>query len=374
LNKKDATYMEMAIELARGGTGYVNPNPLVGAVIVRDDRIIGAGFHREYGHPHAERNALAACTEDPEGSTIYVTLEPCCHYGKNPPCTDAIIEAGISRVVIGSRDPNPLVAGKGVILLRRAGIDVVEDFMKAECDELNDIFFYYITKNMPMVTLKYAMTMDGKIATSSGKSRWISCEASRQHTHRERARNMAIMVGVGTVIADDPLLTARYGNAPDPIRIICDSGLRTPLSAQVITTAGEQSFRSPRTIIATCVKDKDRLLPYEKAGAEIITVEPDETGKVNLCSLMEILGQRKIDSILMEGGSELSWSALNSGIVSRVQTYISPKLFGGAGARSPVGGIGVDSPDRAFMLKNKKITEIDEDCLIESEVIRCSQE
>jgi diaminohydroxyphosphoribosylaminopyrimidine deaminase/5-amino-6-(5-phosphoribosylamino)uracil reductase len=373
LNKKDETYMKMAMELAEGGIGFVNPNPLVGAVIVKDDRIIGAGFHEEYGHPHAERNALAACTEDPAGSTIYVTLEPCCHYGKNPPCTDAIIEAGIARVVIGSRDPNPLVAGKGVKLLRQAGIEVIEDFMKEECDAFNDIFFHYITKNRPFVTLKYAMTMDGKIATVSGKSQWISCEASRQHAHRERARNMAIMVGVGTVLADDPLLTARYGNQPDPIRIICDSGLRTPLSAQVITTAGEQSYRAPRTMIATCVKDKDRFLPYESAGAEVIAVEPDEAGKVDLCSLMDILGQRKIDSILMEGGGALSWSALNAGIVSRVQAYIAPEIFGGAAAISPVGGPGVDSPDQAFRLQNRRLTEIGEDYLIESEVVPCSQ-
>ena len=205
-DKTETVYMKRAIELALEGEGYVNPNPMVGAVIVKDGRIIGEGYHRRYGELHAERNAIASLTESAEGATIYVTLEPCCHYGKTPPCTEAIIENKLSRVVIGSKDPNPLVAGKGVKRLREAGIEVIEDFLRDECDELNPVFFHYITTGLPYVVLKYAMTMDGKIATRTGASKWITGEEARGEVQRLRHKYSAIMAGIGTVLADDPLL------------------------------------------------------------------------------------------------------------------------------------------------------------------------
>ena len=205
----DEYYMRRAIALAQKGEGQVSPNPLVGAVIVKDEEIIGEGYHERYGQLHAERNALAHCTKSPKGATIYVTLEPCCHHGKQPPCTDALLAAGIRRVVIGSKDPNPLVHGKGIRILREHGVEVTEHVLEKECDAENEVFFHYMQTKLPFVILKYAMTLDGKIATYTGASRWVTGEAARAHVHRMRNRYRAIMVGVGTVLADDPMLTCR---------------------------------------------------------------------------------------------------------------------------------------------------------------------
>ena len=235
MNDKD--YMRLALQLAKKGCGWTSPNPMVGAVVVKEGRIIGQGWHQRYGQAHAERNALASCTEDPQGATMYVTLEPCCHYGKQPPCVDAILDAGIHRVVVGSADPNPLVAGKGIAILRAHGIDVTENVLQEECDALNKVFFHYITTKRPFVSMKYAMTMDGKIATYTGASKWITGEIARTHVQRQRHRFRGIMVGVGTILADDPLLTCRIEGGRDPVRIICDTHLRTPLQSQVVTTA-----------------------------------------------------------------------------------------------------------------------------------------
>ena len=225
--------MERAIELAKKAKGFTNPNPLVGAVLVKDGRIIGEGYHECCGKLHAERNAIASLKESARGAEIYVTLEPCCHYGKTPPCTEAIIEQGIGTVIIGSRDPNPKVCGKGAKILREAGITVIEDFMREECDGLNPVFFHYMLENRPYVTMKYAMTADGKIATKCGKSQWISNELSREYVHRMRHESMAIMVGIGTVLADDPMLNVRIEGLKSPIRIICDSRLRIPLDCRI---------------------------------------------------------------------------------------------------------------------------------------------
>ncbi len=359
----DIDYMKEALSLAEKGVGHVNPNPMVGAVIVKDGRIIGRGYHEKYGTLHAERNAFASCIESCEGASIYVTLEPCCHYGKTPPCTEAIIENKIARVIIGSPDPNPLVAGKGVKLLREYGIEVVEGVLREECDRLNEIFMHYITTGLPFVTMKYAMTADGKIACYTGKSKWITGEQARQRVQLERLKNSAIMVGVGTVIDDNPMLTCRLENGRNPARIVCDSHLRTPLDCNIVQTA-----KDVPTIIATCDNDSKKIAEYESYGCRIIrTSELD--GHVNLRELVEILGKEKIDSILLEGGGELNWSALRSGIVNKVQTYIAPKIFGGIDAKSPVSGIGVSSPDNAFMLADSRITQIGDDFLIESRVI-----
>jgi len=351
--------MKIAVDLAEKGMGYVSPNPMVGAIIVKNDKIIGRGFHRKYGELHAERNAFADCTEDCSGADMYVTLEPCCHYGKTPPCTDIIIEKNIRRVFIGSSDPNPKVAGKGVQILREHGIEVIEGVMKEQCDRLNEIFFYYITTGKPFVTMKYAMTMDGKIACRTGLSKWITKEPARQYVQFERFRHSAIMIGVGTVIADNPLLTCRLENGRNPIRIICDTNLRTPVDSDIVKTAKDVS-----TIIATCSDDAEKISVYEKYGCRIMSVEKSD-GHIDLNNLMKKLGTEKIDSILLEGGGELNYSALEAGIVNKIQAYVAPKIFGGCDAKTAVSGLGVECPDEAYHIERTAIKRIGDDFLIE---------
>lgn len=363
----DETYMNFALEYARKGCGWVNPNPMVGAVIVKNDRIIGTGYHQRYGELHAERNALACCSEPPQGATLYVTLEPCCHFGKTPPCTQAILESGIRRVVIGSADPNPLVAGKGVQILRQSGIEVTEGVLQEDCIALNEVFFHFIQTKTPYVVMKYAMTMDGKIATRFGRSKWITGEVARRRVQEDRHRYSGIMVGVGTILTDDPLLTCRLPDCKNPVRIICDSQLRTPLESQVVQTAGKVP-----TIIATSSSNKAPAQLYREAGCELLWL-PSRDGHIDLRELMAALGAKEIDSVLLEGGGTLNWSALQSGIVNKVQAYVAPKLFGGAEAKSPVEGIGVVSPDHAFRLASTLVTQLGDDILIESEVLPCSQ-
>lgn len=356
-------YMNRAIELAKKGEGYVNPNPMVGAVIVKGDEIIGEGYHMKYGGLHAERNALANCTKSPKGATIYVTLEPCCHYGKTPPCTEAIIESGISKVVIGSFDPNPLVSGKGAKILREHGIEVYEGFLRDKCDDINKIFFHYIKTKTPYVVMKYAMTLDGKISTYLGESKWITSEEARKHVHMTRHSLAGIMVGVNTVIKDNPMLNCRLEKGNNPVRIICDSNLRTPLESNIVSTA-----KKIDTIIATCSNDETRKELYRDMGCLILDVKKKDN-VIDLVDLMNKLGEKGIDSILLEGGSTLNWSALNSKIVNEIQAYIAPKIFGGIESKSPIGGLGIDLPSNCFKLTNTRITQIGPDILIESEVI-----
>lgn len=363
----DAAYMKLAVQLAKKGCGWVNPNPMVGAVIVKDGRVIGQGWHKQYGGPHAERNALADCRSSPRGAVLYVTLEPCCHRGKTPPCTDAIIESGITRVVVGSSDPNPLVSGKGLELLRSHGIEVKEQAAKDECQKLNESFFHYIQNKTPYVIMKYAMTMDGKTATRTGKSQWITGPEARLRVHEDRHRYSAIMAGVGTVLADDPLLTCRLDRGRNPLRILCDTHLRTPLEARVMSTA-----RTVPTLIATAVADKGRHEPYLGLGCEIMVL-PQTDGHIDLHCLMAKLGEKKIDSILLEGGGTLNESALKSGIVHKVQAYVAPKMFGGS-PNTPVSGRGIDLPEQGLRLCNTVVTRVGEDILLESEVSPCLQE
>lgn len=367
----DVYYMKRALKLAELGRGWSNPNPMVGAVLVKDDRIIGEGYHRKYGELHAERNALADCRnrgEDPKGAVLYVTLEPCCHYGKTPPCTEAILEAGIAKVVVGSGDPNPLVGGKGIRILREQGVEVTEGVLEEECLELNRIFFHYVRTKTPYVVMKYAMTMDGKIATRTGESQWVTGEEARHNVQETRHALMGIMVGIQTVLADNPMLSCRLPGKKSPVRIICDSKLRIPLSSKLVQTAGSQ-----RTIIATCGGEEEKLAALRERHCEIIRTAP-ENGRVDLQELMVRLGELGIDSILLEGGAALNWSALKAGIVNEVHTYLAPKLFGGTEAKSPVGGMGVALPAEAYALRTKAVRQFGEDLLIESEVISCSQE
>lgn len=361
-------YMRRAIELARGGEGFTNPNPLVGAVIVKDGKIIGEGFHRKYGEMHAERDALKNCEErgnDASGATIYVTLEPCCHFGKQPPCTQALAEHGIVKVVVGSRDPNPLVHGKGNEYLRQHGIEVVEDFLKDECDALNPIFFYFITTALPFVALKYAMTMDGKIATKTGESKWITCEKSREYVHKLRNRYAGILCGIGTVLKDNPMLNCRIPGGNNPIRIICDSHLKIPLDCKIVQSAGEI-----KTIVAAVdcdfadfVAKKSAL---EKNGVEVLLFNADKNGNVELTELFKELGRRKIDSVLVEGGGEINYSLLNENLVQKIYAFVAPKIFGG-NAKSPVCGAGVELPGQAFEFNLKEIKTFGGDLLLEYE-------
>lgn len=363
MNAADAEYMRRAIALARNGTGFVNPNPLVGAVIVKNDRVIGEGWHEQYGQAHAERNALAHCTESPAGAKMFVTLEPCCHKGKQPPCTEAIISAGIAKVYIGSADPNPLVAGKGVEQLKQAGIEVVQGFLKEECDNLNPIFFHYITTKTPYVIMKIAMTADGKTATRAGLSRWITGEESRYHVHETRKRCAAIMVGIGTVLADDPLLTCRAETPSNPVRVICDSNLQIPIDCKLVMSAKEVP-----TYVACCHTDRHKAELLKKHGVHVLEVTSTD-GRVNLRSLMRRLGGLGIDSVLLEGGAALHEAALRSGIVQHVQVYIAPKMFGGVSAKSAVGGLGVCEVDEAYQLSCPTFSRFGDDVLLEFDVI-----
>lgn len=366
-------YMERAIELAKKGEGWCHPNPMVGAVIVKNGRVIGEGYHAKCGELHAERNAIASLTESAEGADLYVTLEPCCHYGKTPPCTEAIIENRIGRVIVGSRDPNPKVAGGGVRALRAAGIEVVEDFMREECDQLNPVFFHYITTGKPYVVMKYAMTLDGKIATKTGASKWITGEESRMAVQQLRHALMGIMVGIGTVVADNPMLNCRIENGRSPLRIVADSGLNIPLESKIAKTAREYE-----TIVACAlpelpkgeIRDGEtplsdpacgRLRDVLETGLRVVNVpdlknladrEPgeEEGCRTDLALLMNFLGKEGIDSVLLEGGGTLNESALRADIVNEVRAFVAPKIFGGE-APTPVGGEGVDVPADAERMK-----------------------
>lgn len=355
----EAKYMRRAIALAEQGAGWTAPNPMVGAVIVKDGVIIGEGYHQRCGGLHAERNAFASLTESAAGADLYVTLEPCCHQGRTPPCTDAILQNGIRRVVIGSRDPNPLVSGKGVRILREHGVTVEEDFLREECDALNPAFFHFITTGRPYVVMKYAMTLDGKIATQTGASRWITGEAARHHVHALRGRCGAILAGIGTVLADDPLLNCRIPGAHQPVRIIADSRLKLPLDSRIVQTAGE--FKT----IAVCGNaDPGKEAALCALGVEVLRI-PGMDGRTDLRKLMEYLGRQQIDSVLLEGGGQLHEAALGAGIVNHVCAYIAPKLFGGASAKSPVEGEGVQMPDEGAKLCNLHWTKLGEDLLLE---------
>lgn len=360
-NNNDEEYMKLAINEAKKGIGFTSPNPVVGCVIVKNNNIIGTGYHKKHGTPHAEVNALANCLKkgnDATGSTMYVTLEPCSHTGTTPPCTEAIIKSNISRVVIATSDPNPKAFG-GYNILKKAGIDVQIGIMEEEAKQLNEIFFHFITTGTPFVLQKYAMTLDGKIATHTGASKYITGAESLERVHFDRHKYTAIMVGIGTVLADNPKLNCRLLNdSIDPVRIICDTNLRMPIDSYLVNTA-----KNIRTIIATANENKQKI--FRQKGVEFINVPTSKSG-IDLSVLMKELAKTGIDSILLEGGSQLHWSALESGIVSKINVYIAPKIFGGSSALSPVGGIGVDTPNQSFTFKNIKTYSFGQDFMIEA--------
>lgn len=352
--------MKRALELAKKGTGFTNPNPLVGAVIVKNNRIIGEGYHHFYGGDHAEIDAFKNASENVKGADMYVTLEPCSHYGKTPPCAKAIVQKGIKKVFIGLKDPNPLVSGNGIKILEDNGIEVITGILEDEGKKLNEIFLKYITTKLPFCIMKTAMTMDGKIASYTGDSKWITNEASRNFVHKIRHKVSGIMVGIGTVLSDNPFLTTRLKNGSDASRIIIDSSAKIPLDANVLNLKSKA-----KTIIATTEQaDKEKLKALEALGAGIV-VTPLKKDKVDLTYLMKMLGKNKIDSVLLEGGSTLNYSALEESIVDKVYTFIAPKFIGGAEAKTPIGGQGIPLVKDAISVKDISIHRFQEDVMIE---------
>ena len=362
--KEHEYYMKRAIDLALTAKGYTSPNPMVGCIVVKDGVVVAEGCHEKYGEYHAERNALLKCKEDVHGAELYVTLEPCCHHGKTPPCTDIIIEKGIKKVYVGSLDSNPLVAGKGVKILQEAGIEVEIGILEAECLAMNEIFYHYIEHQTPLVAMKYAMTLDGKIAAYTGDSKWITCEESRAYVHELRKEYAGIMVGIGTVLADNPMLNCRIAKGVDPIRIICDSNLRTPLDSNLVKTAREipviVAYAEQESIESEnyeALQERKRLL--EENGVTCICT--GTSSQVDLKVLMQELGKRKIDSVLIEGGASIHASALEQEIVDKVYAFVAPKIIMGETAKSPIGGKGIEKMQNSISLKRVSWKQIGND-------------
>ena len=358
----DRKFMEHALALASKARGHTSPNPMVGAVIVRDGEIVGEGYHQKVGDAHAEIHALNQAEGFAEGATMYVTLEPCCHWGRTPPCTDSIIRAKLADVFVAMTDPNPRVAGNGIRQLEAAGISVQVGICEEESRQLNEVFIKYITTQRPFVVLKSAISIDGKIATASGESQWITSKPSRLKGHEVRAQVDAILVGVGTVIQDDPALTVRLPERQneDPIRIVVDSSGRTPLHAKIFNPDS-----NARTLIAVTESAPLKKIEALKcAGADVLTIK-EEGGRVCLRALMRALGRREITSVLIEGGGEINAAALHAGIVDKVMFFIAPKLIGGKDAPGAIGGRGIARLAEAFELRDVKTSQIGADFLIE---------
>lgn len=355
----DEKYMRLAMQLAGNAIGRTSPNPLVGAVIVKDNRVVGCGWHRKAGTPHAEVHALNQAGELAQGADVYVTLEPCAHYGKTPPCAKALVEAKVKNVYGGLLDVNPKVAGKGFKILEDAGIHVEYGFLQDELRKQNEVFFKWIEHKKPFIVLKAAMTLDGKIATATGQSKWITNETSRAYGYKLRDIYDGIMVGINTVIEDNPMLTARVDGGKNPIRIVVDSSLKIDINANVVQD------KSAKTIIATTDKaDKDKILKLQAQDVDVIVVDKDENDKVDIEKLLDILGQKNICSILVEGGATLSGSFVAKKLVDKVYFFIAPKIIGGKEAKTPVAGTGILNLQEALALKDIQIEKLEEDILI----------
>lgn len=355
----DEKYMRLAMQLAGNAIGRTSPNPLVGAVIVKDNRVVGCGWHRKAGTPHAEVHALNQAGELAQGADVYVTLEPCAHYGKTPPCAKALVEAKVKNVYGGLLDVNPKVAGKGFKILEDAGIHVEYGFLQDELRKQNEVFFKWIEHKKPFVVLKTAMTLDGKIATATGQSKWITNETSRAYGYKLRDIYDGIMVGINTVIEDNPMLTARVDGGKNPIRIVVDSSLRIDINANVVQD------KSAKTIVATTDKaDKDKILKLQAQDVDVIVVDKDKNDKVDIEKLLDILGQQNICSILVEGGATLSGSFVAKKLVDKVYFFIAPKIIGGKEAKTPVAGTGILNLQEALALKDIQIEKLEEDILI----------
>jgi diaminohydroxyphosphoribosylaminopyrimidine deaminase / 5-amino-6-(5-phosphoribosylamino)uracil reductase len=350
----DRRYMELALSLAEKGRGHTSPNPMVGAVIVLDGEIVGQGFHRKAGDDHAEIMALREAGECARGATLYVTLEPCCHFGKTPPCSESIIKNGIKRVVAAMTDPNPLVCGGGFTSLHRHHIEIESGVLEDRARKLNEAYFKYIRTKIPFVTLKLAMTLDGRIADRDGGSRWITGPEARKRVHLLRAWSDAVMVGAGTVLADNPRLTVRDAEGSNPWRIILDSHLRSPLDSHV--------FDDTRVIVVTGEKPDTAKLPeLGRRGIEVWQIESKE-GKISLNDVLRKMGERSMTSLLCEGGSALATTLLREGFVDKLCIFFAPKILG-RGIEG-VGDLGIQTIDRAVHIGNRELEELDDDILI----------
>lgn len=362
IHENDEFYMKKCFELASKALGRTEPNPLVGAVIVKNYEIVGSGYHHKAGEAHAEINALREAGAAAGGSTVYVNLEPCCHFGRTPPCTDALIRAGVKRVVIASLDPNFQIAGQGAEVLRQAGIEVDTGVLADQALKLNEIYFKYIQTRRPFVLLKAAMTLDGKIATASGDAKWVSNEKSRQFAHELRNKYQGVLVGIGTVTKDNPRLNIRLAksDARDPIRVVLDTNLRISEQSNLLQTAWDQ----PLLIFCRPNIDEIKRKKLTRLGAEIVSVATDDDYRISLTEVLEELGRREITSLLVEGGSEVHASFLNQGLADKVCWFISPKLVGGRTAPTSVGGLGKKYMQDAIQLKNISYQQFGEDlCL-----------
>lgn len=381
MGDKDLKFMQEALKLAAQGRGCVSPNPLVGAVVVKGDMILGRGFHLYAHQKHAEIGALDEAETLTEGATLYVNLEPCCHYGRTGPCTEAVIDSGVRRVVAAMTDPNPRVAGKGFEILRAAGIEVEVGLCEAEARKLNEKFIHYIAQERPFVHLKTAMTLDGKIATHTGHSQWITGEEARNASHRLRNEYDAILVGVGTVKADDPQLTSRIKTKRkrhrNLMRVVLDGHLTIPEDAKLFEDAQENPFLIFADEQAALLKHgaeglDDKIKAFAEAGAQVILL-PGENGRINLANMLDELGKRQLCSLIVEGGPDVSGQFLTSGLIDKVTFFIAPKLVGGKNALAAVGGEGFAQLDQALNLTDITITRHGEDIEITGYPIKPTQ-
>jgi len=360
----DNYYMRMAIRLARKGIGKTNPNPMVGAVIVRNGKIIGRGYHKKCGDYHAEINAINNVKGSIRGSTLYINLEPCSHYGRTPPCVDTLIKKGLKRVVVGTPDPNPEVNGKGIKILRSKGIKVDVGILDTECRQLNEHYFKFIKSGIPYVTVKYAQTLDGRIATKTGDSQWISSEASRKYVHFLRSTNDGIMVGAGTVTADNPQLTVRHVKGMNPLRIIVDSKLRIPINSSVLTDGNPH-----QTIIATTSNTPARkITAIKKLGVEVLVVRKERNGKVSFSSLLKELGKREIMSVLVEGGSGMITALLKVNLVDKMIIPISPRILGKG--LEAIGDLNINKIKDAIKFSSFKTMKKGDDLIFEGTILK----
>jgi diaminohydroxyphosphoribosylaminopyrimidine deaminase/5-amino-6-(5-phosphoribosylamino)uracil reductase len=353
MNLPDGHPMRQALALAEKGRGGVEPNPLVGAVVERDGRIVGRGWHRRFGGPHAEVFALQEAGDAGRGATLFVTLEPCCHHGKTPPCTDAVLRAGIARVVAAMTDPFPAVAGGGLAVLRAAGLAVEVGPGEDQARRLNAPYLTLLTQKRPHVHVKWAMTLDGKIATRSGDSKWISNEASRRRVHELRGRMDGILVGIGTALADDPQLTARPPGPRTATRLVLDSHARLSPDSVLVRTARD----TPTLVATTADLPAERAAALEAAGCEVLRL-PSPGGKPDVAALLAELGRRRWTNLLVEGGGEVLGSFRDAGLIDEVHVFIAPRLAGGAAAPGPVGGLGVDRIAEALSLGGWDVEEL----------------
>lgn len=355
----DPRFMNRALKLAKRGDGWVNPNPQVGAVLVKHGEVIGQGYHRRLGEDHAEVNALKQAGRQAKNADLYVNLEPCTHHGKTPPCTDALIQTGIKRAFIAIPDPNPKVNGRGINKLRAEGIEVEVGLKSNQARRLNEIYFRYTQTEQPFVLLKLAMSADGKIATRTGDSQWITSKPARRMVHKFRARYSAVAVGVGTMMADDPRLTVRHADGPDGARFVLDSSCQSPPSA----TMFKLDSNAPSIVVTTNGTDPRQEEELLNCGASVWHLPTSEKGHIRLSAFLNRLGDEEYDSLLVEGGSQLAWNFIESNLVDKVALFIAPRIIGGKGAVPAIGGEGFETVSESLTLKNTSIQRVGKDFL-----------